>query len=251
MNATKGSVLSSIRPEYVPLESFVAEPIAWCPPTVSEEDTTLYVVVKSGSEAPKIVKLVNGKATVVKAKQLPYTSAIAPKPRTLLSYIRPSKVITAVAYAVGVVMLVFGIAVNANLMSARVVLTNSMSGTFEPGDVVVTANWLEPKVDDIAIYKARDFEGNLITEFSHRIVSGNESSGFTFKGDNNNVVDLQLVQNEDIIGKVIFWIPSIGTFLNPKTLLTALGIGVFLYFAYGYIRDEMLERKLLKRRAVK
>jgi len=33
-------------------------------------------------------------------------------------------------------------------------------------------------------------------------------------------------------------------------LLAVLGLGVFIYFAYGYIRDEMLERKLLKRRAV-
>ena len=251
MNATKGSVLSSIRPEYVPLESFVAEPIAWCPPTVSEEDTTLYVVVKSGSEAPKIVKLVNGKATVVKAKHLPYTSAIAPKPKTLLSYIKPSKVITAVAYAVGVLMLVFGIAVNTNVMSARVVLTNSMSGTFEPGDVVVSANWLEPKVNDVAMYKARDLEGNLVTEFSHRIISGSTTSGFTFKGDNNPLADVQVVQANDIIGVVLFWIPSLGSFLNPKTLLAVLGLGVFIYFAYGYIRDEMLERKLLKRRAVK
>ena len=250
MNATKGSVLSSIRPEYVPLESFVAEPIAWCPPTVTEEDTTLYVVVKSGSEAPKIVKLVNGKVTAVKAKNLPYTSAIAPKPKTLLSYIKPTKVLTAVAYAVGVLLLAFGIAVNTNVMSARVVLTNSMSGTFEPGDVVISANWFEPKVNDIAIYKARDMQGNLVTEFSHRIISGTSETGFTFKGDNNPLADTRVVQKNDIIGVVLFWIPSLGSFLNPKTLLAVLGFGVFVYFAYGYLRDELMERKLMKRRAV-
>lgn len=250
MSASKGSILSSIRPEYVPLESFVAEPIAWCPPTVTEEDTTLYVVVKSGSEAPKIVKLVNGKATVVKAKHLPYTSAIAPKPRTLLSYVKPTKVLTAIAYAIGVVLLAFGIAVNTNVMSARVVLTNSMSGTFEPGDVVIAANWLEPKVDDIAIYKARDLQGNQITEFSHRIISGDSTFGFAFKGDHNPLPDTQVVARKDINGVVLFWIPSLGSLLNPKTLLAVLGFGVFIYFAYGYIRDEMMERKLLKRKAV-
>ena len=250
MKANKGSVLSSIRPEYVPLESFVAEPIAWCPPTVSEEDTTLYVVVKSGSEAPRIVKLVNGKATVVKAKHLPYTSAIAPKPRTLISYIKPTKVLTTIAYAVGVLLLAFGIAVNTNLMSARVVLTNSMSGTFEPGDVVIAANWLEPKVHDIAIYKARDLQGKQITEFSHRIISGDANAGFTFKGDHNPLPDTQLVQKNDVIGVVLFWIPSLGNMLNPKSLLAIVGFGVFIYFAYGYLRDEIMERRLLKRRAV-
>lgn len=250
MNSTKGSVLSSIRPEYVPLESFVAEPIAWCPPTVTEEDTTLYVVVKSGSAEPKIVKLVNGKVYEVKAKNLPYTSAIAPKPRTLLSYIKPTKLLTAVAYAVGVMLLAFGVAVNMNVMSARVVLTNSMSGTFEPGAVVIAANWIEPKVNDIAIFKARDFSGNVVADFSHRIIAGDEVNGFTFKGDNNKSVDLQQVTKDDVIGVVLFWIPSIGSLLNPKGLLAILGFGIFIYFAFGYVRDELLERKLIKRRAV-
>jgi signal peptidase len=124
-----------------------------------------------------------------------------------------------------------------------------MSGTFEPGDVVVTANWLEPKVNDIAIYQARDFDGTIRAEFVHRIISGTATTAFEFKGDANPDKDVLPVPSEDIVGVVLFWMPSIGTLLNPKNLLALFSIGIFVYFAAGYIRDELLERKHFKRKA--
>lgn len=243
------SVLSSVRPEYVPLESHLAEPIAWCPPPKSEEDTTLFVIVKSGSNAPKILKLVDGKVSTVSAKKLPFTSAIAPKPKRIIDYIKPTSILTGFAYAASVLVVAFILAISTNVMSARVVLTSSMSGTFEPGDVVVTANWLEPKVNDIAIYQARDFEGTARAEFVHRIISGSAATEFEFKGDANPAKDVLPVAKSDIVGVVLFWLPSIGTLLNPKNLLAIFSLGIFVYFVVGYVRDELLERKHFKRKA--
>lgn len=242
------SVLSSVRPEYVPLESHLAEPIAWCPPPKSEEDTTLFVIVKSGTNEPKILKLVDGKVSTVSARKLPFTSAIAPKPKRLVDYFKPTSVLTGLAYAASVLVVAFILAVSANVMSARVVLTSSMTGTFEPGDVVVTANWLEPKVNDIAIYQARDFQGAARAEFVHRIISGSTTTEFEFKGDANPEKDVLPVPRADIVGVVLFWVPSIGTLLNPKNLLALFSIGLFIYFAVGYVRDEILERKHFKRK---
>lgn len=248
MHAKTSSVLASIRPEYIPLESHLAEPIAWCPPASTAEDTTLFVIVKSGTADPKILRLVNGKVSNISIRKLPFVSAIAPKPKTILDRLKPTKIATGVAYSFAVLILIFVALVSANLMSARTVLTNSMSGTFEPGDVVVTANWIEPEVDDIAIYRARDFEGNVRSEFVHRIISGNEATQFVFKGDNNKSKDPLPVSREDIVGVVLFWMPNLGAILNPKNLLALFSLGIFVYFGAGYLRDEYLERKLLARK---
>jgi hypothetical protein len=122
-----------------------------------------------------------------------------------------------------------------------------MSGTFEPGDVVVAVPWVEPKVDDIAIYQARDFEGVVRAEFVHRIISGSAEAGFEFKGDNNESKDALVVPVEDIRGTVAFWIPGAGTIMKPQNLLVGFSVIVFLYLAGGYIRDEILERRMIKK----
>ena len=238
---------SSIRPEYIPLEPFLEEQIAWCPPTTSSEDTTLFLITRTGSEEPKILKLQNGQVTQLTVKELPFESTIAPKKKSLLSRLRPTSVLTGIGYMIAVLLLAFVVSVNVGYMQARVVLTNSMSGTIEPGDVVVAAPWIEPAVDDIAIYQARDFEGTVRAEFVHRIIAGNTGTGFEFKGDNNPEKDVLVVQTEDIKGVVLFWIPNAGSIMTPQNLLMGFGVVMFLYFGVGYIRDEIAERKMLRR----
>jgi signal peptidase I len=244
---SNGSQVTPLRPEYIPLEPFLEEQIAWCPPAKSSEDTTLFLITRTGSEEPKILKLQNGQVTPVTVKELPFESTIAPKKKSLLARIRPTSVLTGIGYMVAVVLLAFVVSVNVGYMQARVVLTNSMSGTFEPGDVVVAAPWIEPAVDDIAIYQARDFEGTVRAEFVHRIISGNTETGFEFKGDNNETKDALVVQTEDIKGVVLFWIPNAGSILTPQNLLMGFGVVMFIYFGIGYIRDEIAERKMLRR----
>lgn len=250
MSEKPTSVLSSIRPEYVPLEQFLSEPLAWCPPTEKSEDTTLYVIVKSGSEESKILKLANGRVTKVSARQLPFESPLVVKPITAVQVLKKILSTTTLIYVAAAVVLVSVLGINTGLIGARAVLTNSMSGTFEPGDVVVTANWAMPKVGDIAMYRARDFKGNVQAEFVHRVVSGDTKTGFEFKGDNNPTKDPLVVPQSDVIGTVIFWIPSIGTLLKPSNILAVLAVGIFIYFGVGYLRDEVLERKLIRRKRV-
>lgn len=247
MHNSPGITAKSLRPEYVPLEPFLEEQIAWCPPAQAAEDTTLFLISRTGNEEPKILKLHNGQVEQITVKQLPFDSTIAPKKKSLLSKIRPTGVLTSIGYAVVVLMMAFVLSVNVGYMQARVVLTNSMSGTIEPGDVVVAAPWIEPKVDDIAIYQARDFQGQIRAEFVHRVISGSVAEGFEFKGDNNAEKDALVVQKEDIRGVVLFWIPNAGTLLSPQNLLMGFSVLMFLYFAYGYIRDEIMERKLVRK----
>ena len=239
--------IDSVRPEYVPLEPFLEEQIAWCPPAKSAADTTLFLITRTGAEEPKILKLTNGVVTTISAKQLPFESTVAPVKKSWFAKLSPSSVLTSMGYAAVAVLVAFVLSVNVGYIQARVVLTNSMSGTFEPGDVVVAVPWVEPKVDDIAIYQARDFEGVVRAEFVHRIISGSTDSGFEFKGDNNESKDALVVPVEDIRGTVAFWIPGAGTIMKPQNLLMGFSVIVFLYLAGGYIRDEILERRMIKK----
>ena len=247
MSELVNSTASSIRPEYVPLEPFLEEQIAWCPPAKSAADTTLFLITRTGTEEPKILKLTNGVVTTISAKQLPFESTVAPVKKSWLAKLSPSSLLTSIGYAAVAVLVAFVLSVNVGYIQARVVLTNSMSGTFEPGDVVVAVPWVEPKVDDIAIYQARDFEGVVRAEFVHRIVSGSAEAGFEFKGDNNESKDALVVPVEDIRGTVAFWIPGAGTIMKPQNLLMGFSVIVFLYLAGGYIRDEILERRMLRK----
>jgi signal peptidase I len=238
---------SAIRPEYIPLEPFLEEQIAWCPPAQSAADTTLFLITRTGTEEPKILKLTNGVVTTISAKELPFESTVAPVKKSWLAKLSPSNVLTSIGYAAVAVLVAFVLSVNVGYIQARVVLTNSMSGTFEPGDVVVAVPWVEPAVDDIAIYQARDFEGVVRAEFVHRIISGSAEAGFEFKGDNNESKDALVVPVEDIRGTVAFWIPGAGTIMKPQNLLMGFSVIVFLYLAGGYIRDEILERRMLRK----
>jgi len=247
MSEVYGASHSSIRPEYIPLEPFLEEQIAWCPPTAKAEDTTLFVVLRTGTDEPKILKLHNGQVSKLTAKELPFESTVAPKKKTLLSLVRPTSVLTGIGYIFAILLLAFIVSVNAGYMQVRVVLTNSMSGTIEAGDVVVAVPWIEPEVDNIAIYQARDFQGTVRAEFVHRIISGNTKTGFEFKGDNNESKDPLVVSKEDIRGVVMFWIPNAGTIMKPQTLLVGFAAGMFIYFGVGYLRDEIAEHKILRR----
>ena len=247
MNSLRLTNSDSIHPEYVPLEPFLEEQIAWCPPAKSAAGTTLFLITRTGTEEPKILKLTNGVVTTISAKQLPFESTVAPVKKSWLARLSPSSVLTSIGYAAVAVLVAFVLSVNVGYIQARVVLTNSMSGTFEPGDVVVAVPWVEPAVDDIAIYQARDFEGVVRAEFVHRIISGSAEAGFEFKGDNNESKDALVVPVEDIRGTVAFWIPGAGTIMKPQNLLMGFSVIVFLYLAGGYIRDEILERRMLRK----
>ncbi len=109
--------------------------------------------------------------------------------------------------------------------SAYVVLTGSMLPEIQVNDVVVTkrVDAKDLKEKDVITFLSSDtrFAGTKIT---HRIIKkyyDSEKKQYTFqtKGDNNNVADSALVQEGNILGKVILKIPKLGylqTFLAAE-----------------------------------
>ena len=83
------------------------------------------------------------------------------------------------------------------------ILSNSMSPTFERGDVVIYEKGKNISPQDIIVFQ---YNNQLII---HRVVSVNDSFYIT-KGDANNTIDYMKIQKEDIKGVYKFHIKYLG-----------------------------------------
>ena len=150
----------------------------------------------------------------------------------------PGGVLTFFGYGLAAVLVVIAGLIFTGQVGARVVLTNSMSPTINPGDLVVSYNWLKPSVGQIAIYKANNIEGKARAEFVHRVVEGSATTGYTFKGDNNPVIDPFKADVSAVVGVVQFTIRNAGVFLQPIFVAGFFVALVLLYFLVAFIRHR-------------
>lgn len=111
-----------------------------------------------------------------------------------------------------------------------VVLTGSMLPTIKVNDVVITkkVKGEDLKVKDVITFASSDprFSGTIIT---HRIIEKFQTDAGLFeyrtKGDNNNISDDALVQDANVMGKVILRIPALGYI---QTLLATKSGWIFI-----------------------
>jgi signal peptidase len=145
---------------------------------------------------------------------------------------------TVLGYVLAAVLVTFSILSSTGYVKARVVLTGSMQPTINPGDIVITApiTRVEPKIDDVAAYQARRFDGAPVGVFTHRIIDGDGASGWILKGDNNPSPDIQQPKNKDILGVVIFVIPWLGNLLSKQVLFTVIPLIAGLWFLLDTLR---------------
>lgn len=127
------------------------------------------------------------------------------------------------------------------LLQIRIVLTGSMKPAINPGDMVFAASSkvIDPEVGKVVLYSVRDLQGNPVTIWAHRIVSGNKVDGFTIKGDANTQPDIGTISLEDIKSVVVFRIPYVGHIFNVYSLVLICA-GVFLT-SVAYSQRKQLE----------
>lgn len=103
------------------------------------------------------------------------------------------------------------------------VLTGSMRPSIEPGDIVVSKE-VQPehiRTGDVITYRI-----SKSTSVTHRVVeviTNRDRLMYSTKGDYNNTKDSELVNTEQLIGRVIFRIPKAGY------------IGSFIRKPFGFI----------------
>lgn len=97
------------------------------------------------------------------------------------------------------------------------VLSGSMTPAISPGDIVVS-QYVDPQtinVDDIVTFQYSDQKDTK--SITHRVINISTQEGqrvFYTKGDANENPDLNQVDAEDVIGKVVFIIPLLGYLVN-------------------------------------
>lgn len=127
--------------------------------------------------------------------------------------------------------------------NAFIVLTGSMNPAFDEGSVIFVKQTSadELKLDDIITYMPLKNEKTLLT---HRIVKINESENgkrsFITRGDSNNADDEGDIFPEAIVGKVVFYVNGLGTFI--KSLRTPFGVAVIAVLFVGSIVISLLPK---------
>lgn len=123
-----------------------------------------------------------------------------------------------------------------------VVLTGSMSPTIEVGDLVVVKE-TEPEaitVGDVITYSVGD--DNVVTHRVKDIVEENQLQ-FVTQGDANNVEDMNPIQHEDLVGKVVYHLGGVGTkvqFIQENIIII---VGLFIaIMASGYFFVHQLKK---------
>lgn len=91
--------------------------------------------------------------------------------------------------------------------------SNSMKPKLHKGDLIFAKETKSTniKINDIIVYRTKN---NTIT--THRVTNikkANNKLCFITKGDNNNVIDKELVNEDKIEGRYVFKIPYIGNIL--------------------------------------
>lgn len=149
-------------------------------------------------------------------------------------------VTTFIGYALSAILLSFSAFSVTGFVKARVVLTGSMAPAIKSGDIVILipTQHREPKINDVVAYTGKRFDGSAVGTFTHRILSGDATTGFLVKGDANLDPDVQRPKLADISGVVVFTLPFIGQFLTPRALLIFVPLIFGLWLVIDAFRKE-------------
>lgn len=150
-------------------------------------------------------------------------------------------VFTWIAIPMLVILAIYSIGANVSLFNgyhSYLVQSGSMEPNIYIGDVIITHRQPVYYVGDAVTFNSQE-AGRIVT---HRIaeVKEEQAKQFVTKGDANRQEDEAQIDNNDIIGKVIFKIPKLGWLINFSQSLPGLII-LILIPAGGLIFDEIIK----------
>ncbi|NMR20311.1 signal peptidase I [Cellulomonas fimi] len=109
-----------------------------------------------------------------------------------------------------------------------IVSGQSMEPTYSTGDLVVSRCG-EPRVGDVMVYQPGSTGGARII---HRVIGGDEASGWELQGDNNDFVDPFTPRGEEVLGTARLHLPRVGiaaaALTSPVVWLSVIALAVAL-----------------------
>ena len=115
--------------------------------------------------------------------------------------------------------------------SNAVVLSGSMADTINVNDMVITHREDSYETEDIIMF---DTGSSFVT---HRITEVTDE-GYITKGDANNAADSWIIEDEQVIGKVVHVIPGIGKAV--ELLQSPIGMMIIVIAGFGIIGIPMI-----------
>ncbi len=222
--------------------------IEWSEPVGAPSETWLVVQEGGPASAPRAFRLDTGRFEQ-ETGSLPFKSQLVKRFKASKRF----RVFKAMRSTVGaitfLVVSLTALAIITGSLQLKFVLSDSMAGTFERGDLiaVVSPRFVDIEEGSVIVFNYyNEDRSNLIGDFSHRIIGGNAETGWETKGDANEVPDLSPVLTQDVIGAVIGSIPKVGFLIQPSNLL-ALALVVIVLLVLGpdarqLIRDRIRSR---------
>ena len=143
---------------------------------------------------------------------------------------------------------------NVSLLIQAIIEPNKTPALFGIKMYVIVSGSMEPELNigDIVIVKENDnYQKDDVISFrqgqsviTHRIIEviNDDEISYKTKGDNNNTEDKQIVLKEDIEGKVINKIPTVGKFVLVVKDKTILIVIVLLYYIF-LVRDQSIQKR--------
>lgn len=142
--------------------------------------------------------------------------------------------IVAWAAVVVIVLLAWPVRLGGHL-GVVVVSGHSMDGTYHTSDLVLTWKHDTYRVGDIVVYRVPVGELGQGLRVVHRIIDGNDKTGFVTQGDNRKTPDIWLPQTSDIEGSPFTVLPRGGLALrwlfSPIALALLCACCVYLLLA--------------------
>ncbi|MDR2940634.1 MAG: signal peptidase I [Clostridiales bacterium] len=126
--------------------------------------------------------------------------------------------------------------------TSYIVQSNSMAPTFEAGSLIITAA-VKPenvKAEDIITYRPADYPDTRVTHRVKEVLHEDGRIKFLTQGDANNTVD-NAVDQDNLVGKTIFWIPSFGNILNDMRnpfFVVAASVLIALLFGVQFLTKK-------------
>ena len=214
-------------------------PLRWIEPNQVRRNAMALVTVSNATGEKSVlissrgVMVVDSKNYVIAPKERVKPKATPIKDAFTIS----SKVVSWVFVAF---LLSFSLLNVSGLVKSQIVLTNSMSPTINPGDMVISTppDKKAPKIGDVVVYSGKRLDGTKVASFAHRIIAGDGQTGFTVKGDNNPNADTQRPVLSEIEGVVLLTIPFVGQLLNPQIFVLLLLCGFGIWLIVDAFREE-------------
>lgn len=163
----------------------------------------------------------------------------------MLTRLRRAGSVVVSAIAVGLLVLAWPAALGGQ-MTWVMVSGTSMEPAYSTGDMVLMHRGGSWEVGDVVVYglDGIDAEGasSAAARIMHRLVSGNESEGWTAQGDNRPYADPWTVPDHAIQGVELMTIPGAGIVVSwmraPIVLAVSAGLLVFWAVMAGPRRES-------------